>query len=83
MDIETLTAVIGWASLINIGVLLIWWLALTFAKEWMFNMHRRWFSLTDAQLNELLAKMASWFVSGKIESFATAEDAMNWLNLDD
>jgi len=53
MDIEILTTAIGWASLLNMGVLLIWWLALTFAKKWMFNMHRRWFSLTDTQLNEL------------------------------
>jgi len=53
MDIETMRAAFGWAALINIGVLLIWWLALTFAKEWMFNMHRRWFLLTDAELNKL------------------------------
>lgn len=52
MDIETMRAALGWAALINIGILLVWWLALTFAKEWMFNMHRRWFLLTDAELNK-------------------------------
>jgi len=31
----------------------------------------------------LVAKIAPWVACGNIESFATAKDAMNWLNLED
>ncbi len=53
MDIETLRAALGWAAVINFGILLLWWLALIFAKDWMFRMHRRWFALSDEKLSEL------------------------------
>jgi hypothetical protein len=53
MNIDTLTSVLGWITLLNIGLLLVWWLLLLFAKEWIFNMHRHWFSLTNSQFNEI------------------------------
>jgi len=39
-----------WYSLvINYAVLLVWWLMLLLAGERIYQMHRRWFALTNEQ----------------------------------
>lgn len=53
MEIETLRTVLGWAAIINLAVMLFWWVMLTVAKDWMFKMHRHWFGLTDVKFNEI------------------------------
>lgn len=32
---------------VNYGILLIWFLAFAFAKDWMRGLHGRWFHLSD------------------------------------
>ncbi len=46
MSIELLTKVLGWCSLINIGLLLWWWCVLVFAHDWVYKIHTRWFKLS-------------------------------------
>ena len=35
---------------VNYGILLIWFLAFAFAKDWMRGLHGRWFHLSDNPL---------------------------------
>ncbi|MGK0440587.1 MAG: hypothetical protein ACJA0N_000382 [Pseudohongiellaceae bacterium] len=49
MNIETLASFLGWCTLINYGVLLLWFLGYISARESMVSLHSRWFPLTDAQ----------------------------------
>ncbi|MFX4227562.1 MAG: STAS/SEC14 domain-containing protein [Porticoccaceae bacterium] len=37
----------------------------------------------DHHWRDMLTNIGSWFVSGEIKSFATVDEAMNWLNLRD
>jgi len=53
MEIETLRTALGWAAIINLAVMLFWWLMLSVAKDWMFRVHRRWFDLTDQKFIEI------------------------------
>ena len=46
MTVETLREVLGWCSVINIGILLYWWLFVSFAHDWVYRTHCRWFSLS-------------------------------------
>ena len=45
MTVETLREMLGWCTLINIGVLLYWWLMIAFAHDWIYRYHSRWFKI--------------------------------------
>jgi hypothetical protein len=42
-----------WCTVINYGVLLVWFLAFVFAHDWMFRIHGRWFRLSRDQFDAL------------------------------
>ena len=46
MTVEMTRAVLGWCSIINMGLLLWWFLALIFAHDWAYRMHSKWFKLS-------------------------------------
>ncbi len=46
MTIETMRAVLGWCSIINMGLLLWWFLIVTFAHDWVYRFHSKWFKLS-------------------------------------
>ena len=35
-----------WCTVINYGILLVWFLAFVFARDWMQRLHGRWFHLS-------------------------------------
>ncbi len=46
MTVETLREMLGWCSVINIGILLYWWLFVSFAHDWVYRQHSRWFKIS-------------------------------------
>ena len=42
-----------WCTVINYGVLLVWFLVFVFAHDWMFRIHGRWFRLPRDQFDAL------------------------------
>ena len=46
MTIDILRGVLGWCSIINMGLLLFWFLILLSAHDWVFRMHSRWFKIS-------------------------------------
>jgi len=38
--------VLLWCSIINMGLLLWWWLFFIFAHDWMYRYHGKWFKLS-------------------------------------
>ena len=46
MTIELMRRVLGWCSIINIGLLLWWFLVLTLAHDWVYRIHGKWFKLS-------------------------------------
>ena len=46
MTIELLTAFLGWSTLINMGILTLWFLVLVYAHDWSYQLHSKWFSLS-------------------------------------
>ncbi|MDD5645392.1 MAG: hypothetical protein PHO00_08120 [bacterium] len=53
MTVGTLRAVLGWSSLINIGMLLWWSLFFIFARGWIYKVHSRWFKLTSEKFDAI------------------------------
>lgn len=43
MTVELIREVLGWCTLINWLVLVIWFLFFSLARDWVFNMHVKWF----------------------------------------
>ena len=53
MAIELVQEVLGWCSLINVALLLIWFLFIVFAHDWMFRIHTRWFKLSSEKFDAI------------------------------
>jgi hypothetical protein len=45
MTIEILSAVLGWATVINMGIVTLWFLLIVYAHDWVYQLHSRWFTL--------------------------------------
>ena len=45
MTLEATRSMLAWCSLINIGLLLVWFLFFLFARDWMCRMHSTWFKI--------------------------------------
>lgn len=53
MNIAQLTDFLLYCTLINYVILLIWFFAFTFAKNWMKKLHRQWFNLSDQNFDAI------------------------------
>jgi hypothetical protein len=53
MEIETLTSLLGWCSIINMGILLWWFAFFMFAHDWVYNFHDRWFKISKERFDEI------------------------------
>jgi hypothetical protein len=53
MKIEFARDFLLWSTIINYGILLVWFLAFVFAHDWMRRLHGTWFRLTDEQFDAL------------------------------
>jgi len=45
MTIETVRSFLGWCSVINMGLLLYWYLFIMFAHGWVYRVHNKWFKI--------------------------------------
>ena len=53
MTVEMLRNTLGWCAVINIGLLLWWFLFLAFAHDWTQKFHGKWFKLSTEQFDAI------------------------------
>lgn len=53
MSIEVTRSFLLWCTVINYGVLLVWFLLFVFAHDWIQRIHGRWFRLSSDQFDAL------------------------------
>lgn len=53
MSIEVTRNFLLWCTIINYGILLVWFLFFTNAHDWMYGLHSRWFRLSREQFDLL------------------------------
>ena len=53
MSIETIRDALLWCTIINYGILLVWFLALCAARDGIHRLHGRWFRLSAEQFDVL------------------------------
>lgn len=46
MTVETLRALLGWCSLINIAIMIFWFLMLVSARDWAYRLHEKFFRIS-------------------------------------
>jgi hypothetical protein len=46
MTIEMLRKFLAWCTVLNMGLLVFWWLLFMVARDWIYRYHGRWFKLT-------------------------------------
>ena len=46
MTVEIIRDVLAWCSVINLGILLFWWLWFMLAHDFMYRFHGKWFKLS-------------------------------------
>ncbi|MDO9213484.1 MAG: hypothetical protein Q8Q54_08895 [Methylococcales bacterium] len=64
MTIDILSAVLGWATVINIGIVTLWFLLIVYAHDWIYQLHSRWFTLSVERFDTIhYAGMAFYKIS--------------------
>ena len=53
MAAETIRDVLGWCTVINLGLLLWWFLFFMLAHDWMYRVHGKWFKLSVEKFDGL------------------------------
>ena len=53
MTLEIVRNALGWCTIINMGLLMWWFLFLVFAHDWVYKVHTKWFKMSVEQFNAL------------------------------
>ena len=47
--IDFIAAILGWSMVFNYGLLLVWMMFLMSARLWTYQLHNRWFNISDQE----------------------------------
>jgi len=61
MDIQTLTSVFGWMTVINIGILLFIAIFFAFASDWIYKMRTKLFPMPRESFNIVTFSIIGFF----------------------
>ncbi|MEA3188734.1 MAG: hypothetical protein QOD99_2564 [Chthoniobacter sp.] len=53
MTLELLKSVLGWCTIINLGILYLWFGVFVFAHDRLFRLHGRWFKIPVEKFDEI------------------------------
>lgn len=53
MSIEILQSFLGWCTVINFGLLLLWAVGFMLAHAWIYRLHMKWFSMPVERFNAI------------------------------
>ncbi len=66
MTLETVRDFLAWCSVINVGLLLFWWLWFVFGHDFMYRFHGKWFKLSVEKFDEINYALIGFFKIGII-----------------
>ena len=61
MSLELLRACFGWCTLIDLGILIIWFAAFAVARPAVFRVHSLWFDISEQRFNEIHYASMAYF----------------------
>lgn len=54
MTIYEIRAMLGWCTLINLGLMIFSYLFICAARAWVYKVHSKWMPITEEQFNGLI-----------------------------
>ena len=63
MGIEEIRDVLMWCTIINVGVLVLWFAMLSFAGDWIYRYHGKWFPMSRDTFNVVHYSIMTLFKS--------------------
>ena len=64
MTVEIIRNFLAWCSVINIGLLLFWWLWFMLAHDFMYRFHGKWFKLSVEKFDAINYALMGFFKIG-------------------
>lgn len=64
MTVEIIRNVLAWCSVINIGLLLFWWLWFMLAHDFIYRFHGKWFKLPVERFDSIHYALIGFFKIG-------------------
>tara|TARA_B100000945_G_C19923878_1_gene386382 strand:- start:132 stop:386 length:255 start_codon:yes stop_codon:yes gene_type:complete len=61
ITVENLRILLGWCSAINTVILLVWFLAFVYLRDQIFQMHNKWFKLSEERFGEVHYTMMGYY----------------------
>jgi hypothetical protein len=58
---ENLRTFLGWCVVLNLGMLTCWFLALVFARDFVFRIHSWWFEISKESFDEIHYTMMAYY----------------------
>lgn len=53
MTVELVQAILGWSALLNMGILIWWFLFLSLAHDWTYKMHSRFYVVSRENFDNI------------------------------
>ncbi|MDD5227679.1 MAG: hypothetical protein PHN45_06895 [Methylococcales bacterium] len=53
MTIEILSSILGWATVINLSLITVWFLVFMFYHDALFRLHSKWFKLPEERFDTI------------------------------
>ena len=53
MTVELIRDGLAWCAILNMGVLLLWFLGLMVAHDWIYRLHGKWFKLSEEKFDTI------------------------------
>ncbi len=61
MTLEIVRNALGWCTLINMALLMLWALMFIFARGWIYKMHGKWFRLSEERFDAIHYSAMAFF----------------------
>jgi hypothetical protein len=53
MTLEIIRSTLAWATVINLGILLWWFIFISLAHDWTYRFHSKWFKLSEEKFDTI------------------------------
>ena len=53
MTVELIRNGLAWCAVLNMGVLLLWFLGFMVAHDWIYRLHGKWFKLSEEKFDTI------------------------------
>jgi len=53
MTLEIIRSTLAWSTVINLGILLWWFVFISLAHDWTYRFHSKWFKLSEEKFDTI------------------------------